>query len=1155
MGLKGRFLVAGALCLIAFSVHAEPAKEAIDPPLTRRRQLSPMAKAIDTMLFGDVQWLNFHDQNPFLPIDYLPDKSQLAAALKQVASFRGKSYNEMVARGYKLNQTFKREIKKATYEIFANEQLVTTPSSNALYSWQVLVATGNLDERKLTQAELNLKANAVTQTVFPLAFQGLDPPGLSDPDAAKIYNQAYNRSEIFDSAPDSKKIERELFEEWREKEITRLVKIIQRNVLRQIESQYRRGLTPFSRVTQPPAFDKDGGTLSFSELAQRIEPPAIMRRHVGGKLSFDYPSEVRFTFLPNETLMYSGSRVETQTFSSALLNHAQWGKLSVPNAAEGHLSEVLEQSNRAARDALRRLNQFQYEHYRADGGKGFFLEWKKGMAAERKGLDRVWAFPMAAQSQKKFEGSHLESALWARFSEHPEFWDKRGLRKSTIVNEVFGFRRIQVLSAELPTPASTRLANAGNKFIESAAIKAEDLLLSHPGATATLLGTAMAAGIFGTSVWLNNPGGENPSAPVSRAAADTNLAPSHLSAQGTAFNKPLTGPSTAPIFTLLRDSGEKRKPLRFSFGRPDQATTDVRVISYPLYSSHYRLGSELTHTGNLEIPTADGATLAFLRVVGSDGRVWARDKDYAIKQTPTGEYVVFPTSQAGYKIEAGFYGAPAERPQLKSASLKELNLDQLQKVAEELSANGFTYLPKLINHVVAVSRREKKSLSVFDLEEILQQSALYTQNKEQYQFFTMFRSELARAARFLNPEGVSCYMCDGAQELGVSIYKKTLGPQSDIEVLPRTVVVRQPGDNGLSLAGLHADFLLRDPFSKEQVVIDTTPPQKDPRDHLTHPPGLGASPPYVENNDGDKNSSEPGGKNSERRNLTIATLPMPSPGDKITGLNDQTESIPPAPVPWGQRLNELFTTWEKADRSRPFTREAVRPALVGAGLDPQVPSVTPHAAVKDTVEKGAPDPAEKVSAVKPPISAAGQIAARWVFDPKLKDLSTKLAALEKLIVALKLYPNKNDSIPTSSAVEIVGLIEDVLTREITAEVFQQRMNRHLPRDFEWPLVYSNQLASIVNAAGKRLSAHLSAHREQWKRGDTKSYPKLLDPRVATAVNGILKWAGEQTWEPARLVYDEPTRPGCAGALGQLAPTLDLTFKKGVANVNSRTLSF
>jgi hypothetical protein len=97
---------------------------------------------------------------------------------------------------------------------------------------------------------------------------------------------------------------------------------------------------------------------------------------------------------------------------------------------------------------------------------------------------------------------------------------------------------------------------------------------------------------------------------------------------------------------------------------------------------------------------------------------------------------------------------------------------------------------------------------------------------------------------------------------------------------------------------------------------------------------------------------------------------------------------------------------------------------------------------------------------------------------------------------------KGDRIPTANAIEILKLVDGFVNNKISEIEFKEKMRRHLPRDFAWPLVVSNRLDMVIGAAGKQVRAILALHQKRLEKAPTGDFLELLDPRVDPAITEL-----------------------------------------------------
>ncbi len=1079
------------VCTFCFLAKGEvtPAPARDLGPITKRSQLSPLAKALDDMLFGDLSRLSHRDANPFVGLRM--DTEGLASALEEVKAWRGEAYTELQNKGSEVNDKYTWEIQTAARDLLTVEKRRVNPRRPVVDSFISLVAQAESGERKLTLAELHQSALNQTRVQVPGAFAG--GRGLEDPIAAETYNKNSFRADIFETKPKNGMVSQTEFEDWRREQMQFLAQQHYDNQLRILQSHLEGG--SWRIFLETPADNHEGQTtyrripLTWSLLKKFVAPMPLQSKVTSRGIAYRYPTEIPLRLPPMTALTDSwGSAI---TLSAEPRHVHNGGKLDVNYAAEVHLTRLLAQVNHSVIEAMSELSGFTYAAYRQDRGKRFVKEWDKGIKSDLDMLTKQHKVPSMAASVKAFKEAPpgLEIAVWGRFAEASDIWQKASEYKGGFWRDLFGGPgSLYSRSAERPIPLKVRATDAAH-----AAGKIAKRWLPIPLVIAGAIGAAYQLDALPS---LSFPQALN--AVATHADSADNEMPQGQSRIGSAFNKPLSSLGDTPLFRIDARAEDGKIPLRFGFGDPHQAN---RLVSVPsaLDQAEFVLRSAKVHRGTAEIPTGDGTTLSAIEVVGEDGRKWRADRDYHLRQTPAGETVVFPLNSEPYQVQAGFVGGgPLTRPPLVNPELQSLSHDALGELSTELRGHGFRYLPQLMTEMIAFSKNKDLPITVYDFEQILKESAYYSQVKEN-EGAQLFASEIAQAARFLNPEGISCYQCDGARELGVGVFRRLLSKQSGVTVTPRNVLVREPGSNVLSTAGGHADFVMDDAKSGHRYILDTTPAHRDPRDKTPYPTTGGAAPTY----------SDTGSELSD----TVT--------EKVAAKSARPEPAAPArptvPLrPWSPMLLEFFARIGEAAPVRGVTRERTSQAVAAGGPNP--PS-----SAGDGGTKLPPKPPAVVS-LEPP--------GHWEMDPNLERLETKRLAVIGEIARLKLFPANNGRLPTTVMMELTKEAQKFLRGEMTYEEFRKFAELSTPAKFRWPAtVHRGRIVGEVMKAVWERQKELVGHlRESWKHGKTKSYAGLLDPKLNAAIQGLVDLASKTPIEPPRWVHDTPAPLTCTAQL-------------------------
>ncbi len=408
---------------------------------------------------------------------------------------------------------------------------------------------------------------------------------------------------------------------------------------------------------------------------------------------------------------------------------------------------------------------------------------------------------------------------------------------------------------------------------------------------------------------------------------------------------------------------------------------------------------------------------------------------------------------------------------------------------------GLLIFPQLIRATVKASQDHGIPISIYDFQDVLEHSAYYSQVKESPMGVSGIVSEIAAASRFLNPEGVSCYECDGARELAMPLYTKTMPEdyqEQGIQITPRNVFARREGAMELGERDLHADFAIEDQKHGQRFIMDTTPRTRDPRDPA--PPEGGAAPISR-------------AENPPKAIFSPSVKPPPPrhEGSKTT-------------FPLEEVARNLAEIRSSADyrRVRPEDPLSVkRKALVtGADGKENAPAEQP----KSGIRKPGRDEV---------MTPDGKLLGRWEVDSsvEVKELERHLDKARAIFAEAKLIPKTVDRgpalIPSVVLLEAGRLIVRRLRGEISQAEFEHKAAQYVPSDFVWPDVsLRGKIEAFANVLEKQQSKKLKFAEEQLAR-KTLAQPALADPRVKSVVQNTFKWIAAQDWIEPRYVANSP----------------------------------
>lgn len=1073
--ILGLFL--GVTCAV---LHADP-----DPP-TRVSELSPLARVLDRLLFGDgARDLSSYDRNLFTGI--LVDEDKFKRALKDVFDLRKEEGRKLKDQGFKVHANYVDALQQRARELVSEEGLNPTAiRDTAAYFLQV--TAGQKDgEGPLSPSDVATRADNTTREIFPQAFFS-GGQGLSDPFAKDTYLRQFHRIETFETQPKATTISREDFESWREREIRRLTENLRNQVIRMAQADARLGLGltvyKIADGAQKPT------KMTAEEIGSAVPPFDVNRVVRGNKVTYEIPKQFDLD-LSGHSLVFDLPGLMRPNRKGT--HYANMGAIDIDKDTEVLLSHLLAISNLGALRMIQAINDFQYDQYKQDRGRSFLDKAKRLERETAREFTSKWRVPPTAVSLPHLAelGDGIEIALWGKFEKDPSFWDaphKLGFFRDFLQLPV----RFSQLSDEPPKPWLERLIRAKDSTLQMAK-------------RFSLVPAAIGALWFGADWFMDLPLSEEVGSPIAALAPDHNLEPN----DNPATNKALPSEKeNQNLFLLDSKKAPETLPRRFSNGKPSKAVVPVSV---PATSADtvFSVNSTSPHLSVKSIPTGDGSQLSSLRVTGKDGREWAPGVDYTLRATEEGEVVIFPKTYDAYTISAGFAEKAKDSRPIQHAELRAMNLDRLDEIARNLRAHHFTYLPDLLEQATAFSRARKRPLTLFDLEELLRRSAFYTQASESKKSFADRATEMEKATRFLNPEGVACYMCDGAAELGVTLFREQLPNRDEFEIRKRSVLTRKEGSFYLTKNGLHADIFIGDNTYQQDFLLDTTPPSHDPRDKTTITPDQVG---YVDVHDRSINLPsaifppipQPE-KSNEPAKVTAHETVKEKANEPEAAKPEPSRAYPP--LPYAEILKRLTTIWHHAMSERPKLTKVPRVDTVSGP-----PS-------GDTEEKPRvnemPSQAPKVSSVEP--------VTQWQLDPKISALHDRVTQSARHFASLGVVPKKLPGggfapIPSANVVRLGRFLESLLNREITLEEFEKETAFLAPEDFTFPRgSLDRKVKALVAAARKKQLGILDSHRELWEKQKTKEYPRMLNPSVGYEVNQLLNWIEERTWSEPELV--------------------------------------
>jgi len=1158
------FFIAGA------SVRAE-GEDKKESPL-RASELSPLARAIDAILFGNgTREVAAYQLNLFAT---QVDPNSFKGAIGEVKKFRGEKYAALVKTGGEVNRKFLENVQNQALDIAKREDLFFNPPRRLARSWTALTGQNVDSEEPLPATEIGRRAQERTEAQVPFAFQGLQPLGMQDPDAKSAYQRNAHRIETFETQAKHGELSRAEFEDWREREVKALAHTMATNRIRILQSEARRDVKNFVWKDPANSDSRHWKTVTAEEIAEFFGPTDVEREIVGNQVKYSVPRSL--------TLNNPASRplASSAWFKRDLLaqpeREANSGTLDEAAAAEQHLGELLYLSNVRTAEAIDKLNEFSYEQYRRDQGKRFFTALKTFNRETVEVMQKKHALPTFAASVPHLRNltPGFELAMWGKFAEDGKFWSSGKQPKESLLDMLLSrfpgsWNR---LSNEPPTPLSVHLENAKDfawdtarkyGWIPAIALGAIALheftrndappLADKPTVTAEAQAHAPRTGgakdgrattsppptkLATSAKEIENQITVVPVSPTTAKdaldqvgpgryvdrAPPSNTMPPGLSKVGPAFNKPL-GTEDSALFHIESSTPASELPRRFSLGDPAKATEAMSVPT-DTTAKKFIVKSARLHRGPSEIPTGENSHLASLLVEGEDGEFWKPGTDYEVRATKTGEPVIFPKRSGRFSSRAGFAETPPDERAIQDESLRELDHGRLGKVAEELRQHGFTYLPEMIEATVTHSREKGIPISIFDLKDVLKESAYYSQVKEKRVPNLAILDEFQRASRFLNPEGVSCYECDGARELAVDLYRKSLPKKSGVEISPRSVIGRKADSLELTQNGLHADFAIHDHVHQQSFTLDTTPGRSDPRD--PHPPSgeqVGFVEPPAEP-PSERTKESPVGRG--RENLAMPAPSSPKVAKEVAkeGSKEVTKTAQESPhdlgpnhILFSEVIVLLFKSWDRAELRRNPGRPATYANYAAAG-PPEPPG---KAIERMTTEPPTPTAAEHAE--------KKAVTFKMVPDEKLGALEDRISATAKSFAMMRMVPKKMGdgfaAIPTLNLVRAARLVESRVRGSVSEAEFEHAAGEFVGKDFVMPIgSLDRQIQAFIMAVEAEQMRLIHVYGEAWKRGN-RDYPGLLGPSVPYEIRSLTKWVTERHWEAPRAVPDSATGSLCA----------------------------
>lgn len=1058
--------------LVAAPVRAETDPPSAKPAPTSRRQLSQLAQALDSLLFEEGSPHGLHPINRNLFRQQHFSQEQMNSALEEVKAFRGQAYRDLEVSGSKFYDDYQKKISEAGLGIMRAEGVRMIPSRDVVASWSVLVATGKAGEAPLPPEKIDAKARILTEQQFPLPFVAADGQGLEDPSAKWLYGRNRHRVETFETQPKAELLPRVEFEAWRQQQIQALADRLRSGVVRLVQASARTGKPELFWLlpAEEGEASKAGEPVSVEEVGDALAPLTAERRVEGNRVWYEIKR--------NLSLQATGAR-GVMIKDKANLNLGRgyagsWneGKLEPERAAEDAFAKLIPESNAKILDALKILNGFQYEHYKQDRGKNFVRALKALDRDAVTALNKQLEIPPITAARDHLRGfpPGFERALWAKFEKNPSYWTDTVEQKQSFYDKYIGLPSSWWdLSATPPTPLAEKMQAAKESLWW-----ATKRYGAIPAALAAVVALESQFGILPTRPLVPSPGThESPSSKM----------PGSLSAIQPAFNKRLPKGDGAPLYTIASDKPDSEIPRRFSVGSLEKTKTGYLLPETT--AADFTVNSKGFHEGIAEIPTGDNTHVASARVTGADGQPWKPQTDYTVEGKPDGEIVIVPKRAGAYRTSVGFYNNPEKPSEIKNPALSALDHEKIESVAKELGESGFKYLPQLLRKLVETSRKENRPISIFNLQDTISSAAYYSQVPESFQLFGGFRSEFGRAARFLNPNGISCYECDGARELAVPLFKKILEGNTDIEITPRNILARKSNVPSLSLAGLHADFLIRDKKNDQKFVIDTTPGKFDPMD--PDPPTSDQTS-FV-----DRPKGQPE-RVAHEGPPDVKTIPL--------------SEKPLHESPFPKMVADLFAMWRLAKHDRLEIDKVPRTAVSAAGgPDPK----------ENTEVAEAEAPVEGHVTVAKEIEATG----RWELDHRIPEIEKLLKNARDTFAASKLIPKTPYSpLPSLQMMRLGRLITRRLGNEISDEDFRKEAKELVPENFEWPIGnLDRQIKALVKAAKDKQWKTITAHREAWAKRRTQEYPGLLSPIVLQHMQNFYRYLESETWQEPRFVRD------------------------------------
>ncbi len=315
-----KFSIVFCLALCPSLTFADPPKQ----PPTSRSQLSPLAKAIDDMLFRGRSSARWNNSIFSMAIN----KENWAAAIEEVRAFRGKEFEDLGTKGKEINDTFSDKIRTGAVQELKKAGAHLNPISSVATSWMLLTSTGTSGERPLTDPEVEVRARTALQTLS--VASGGTPPTRNDPLLYDFYSSMRYRIDTQETVPHPQKLAREEFENWRANQIKNLVNVLTQNTLRLLAKEYREGDYVY-RASQPSP-----QPIPLQELMEEVGPPEVIKKFVGDSVFYSVGDELNSSRLGRLVLGQKNLHFKQRSWKRTV-----FGELNLEKGIDDHVQDLI----------------------------------------------------------------------------------------------------------------------------------------------------------------------------------------------------------------------------------------------------------------------------------------------------------------------------------------------------------------------------------------------------------------------------------------------------------------------------------------------------------------------------------------------------------------------------------------------------------------------------------------------------------------------------------------------------------------------------------------------------------------------------------------------------------------------------------------------